>query len=94
MTRIPLTEPWTIAPGDVVLVITGTGIPPGGRADDNERYIRVANVLRLRKRIVGVTSSDGRRYTVHSGARLRYLCEDGHTHDGGVGVRASEVRNV
>jgi hypothetical protein len=55
MTRIPLTEPWTIAPGDVVLVITGTGIPPGGRADDNERYIRVAKVLRLRKRIVGVT---------------------------------------
>jgi hypothetical protein len=92
MTRIPLTEPWTIAPGDVVLVITGTGIPPGGRAEDNERYIRVVKITRLRKCILGVTASDGRRYTVHSGARLRYIYDD-HTHDGGVGVRASEVRN-
>lgn len=93
MTRIPLTEPWPIAPGDVVLVVTGTGIPPGGKADDNERYIRVATVLRLRKRIVGVTASDGRRYTVHSGARLRYVHDDGRRYDGGVGVMASEIRN-
>jgi hypothetical protein len=93
MTRIPLTEPWTIASGDVVLVITGTGIPPGGRAEDNERYIRVVKVTRLRKRIVGVTASDDRRYTVHSGARLRYVHDDGRRYDGGVGVMASEIRN-
>lgn len=94
MTRTRLPGPWPIEPGDVILVITGVGVPSGGRADDNERYIRVAKVLRLRKRIVGVTSSDGRRYTVHSGARLRYVHDDGHAHDGGVGVMASQIRNV
>jgi hypothetical protein len=91
--RLPLRGPWPIAPGDVVLIVTGVGTPPGGRADDCERYARVVSVRRQvrSRRVVALTAADGRRYAVHSGARLRWVREDGGDHVGCVGVLASEV---
>ena len=57
--RLPLRGPWSIAPGDVVLVVTGVGIPPGGRAGDCERYARVVSVRRRvrSRRVVALTTA-------------------------------------
>lgn len=93
VTRAPLAGPWDVRPGDVVLIVTGIGTPPGGRPDDCERYARVASVRRKvrSRRVVALTTADGRRYAVSYGARLRWTHATGE-HTGAVGVMASEVR--
>lgn len=85
-TRLPLSGPWTIAPGDVVLVVTHEGV-------QRERYARVVRVRRrvVSRRVVAITTADGTRYDVLAGARLCFVCADGHEHVGGVGVEAVKV---
>jgi len=86
-TRLPLTGPWSIAPGDVVLIVTRDG------AVHHERYGRVVRVRRRvrSRRVVALTTADGRRYAVQSVARLRYVRGDQTEHLGGVGVMAVEM---
>lgn len=86
-TRLPLAGPWSIAPGDVVLVVVSAG------PAQEERYARVRRVRRgvQSRRIVGITTADGRRYRVVEGARLCWHWPDGTEHTGAVGVVAKEV---
>lgn len=83
MTRIPLRGPWPIAPGDVVLLIVlGHG--------QHEHYARVTAVRqRTGRRIHGLTTADGRRWTVREGGRLCWVYGLGaqrREHIGAVGV--------
>ena len=86
VTRLPLPGSWRIAIGDVVLIVTRDGLV------HHERYGRVIRVRRRDRRVVALTTADGRQYVVSSVARLRYTHAAGE-HVGGLGVMASEVRS-
>lgn len=79
-TRRPMSGPWNVVVGDVVLLVT----------DGGDRYVRVVGIRRGRvsRAVLGVTSADGQRYTVTRGARLEYHYDDGRSHVGGVGLFA------
>ena len=69
-----------------MLIVTRDGLV------HHERYGRVIRVRRRDRRVVALTTADGRQYVVRSVARLRYTHAAGE-HVGGLGVIASEVRS-